>query len=198
MLQKVIFILGIVTASHVLTGCQSSIPASIKNPVTGSPSLQQVREQPQDYLTSQVRWGGIITEHKNRQSTSQLTIVAYPLNRSGRPDISKATEGRFIAEVSGFLEPEVYAKPREITITGTSSEVIDQLVGQYPYRYPMVKAQVHHLWPIKRPSDHNEPRPFWYDPWHDFYYPYHYPFYYPPHWHKPTIPKELIKNHDHH
>ncbi len=193
MTQKNIFTLSLVLASYLISACQSNIPESIKQPIEDSPTLHQVLQQPQNHLQQQVRWGGIITENNNQQSSSQLIIVGYPLNSSGRPDIHKITQGRFIAEVSGFLEPEVYKKPREITVTGTLSTMMTRSIGQYPYDYPVIKVEQYHLWPIKTEPVYRDPPPFWYDPWYHPYHFYDYPYYLPPHWHYPTIPKELIK-----
>ncbi|EQD59053.1 Outer membrane lipoprotein Slp, partial [mine drainage metagenome] len=56
---------------------------------------------------------------------------------------------RFVACHPGFYDPEVYAKGRELTVTGTLQGTVVRRVGQYDYPYPRVVADAIHLWPIR-------------------------------------------------
>ena len=55
-----------------------------------------------------MRWGGTIASVNNRDDdTTELQIVSRPLDRRGRPRHVDVSEGRFVAEVDGFLDPEI-------------------------------------------------------------------------------------------
>jgi outer membrane lipoprotein len=132
-----------------------------------------------------VRWGGVILDTENRQDTSSLTIVAFPLKDSGEPLVSDTSTGRFIAKFDEFLEPTIFSRDREITVTGKLMKTKTLDVDEYAYEYPVVQVEHHYIWPVRKdPAYSDYPRYWWYDPWYP--YPYYYPVYYPhyPHHHR--------------
>lgn len=161
----------------LVSGCQSNIPEEIRLSMEGAPGLAQVRQQPQDYISQSVRWGGLILDTENRQNTSRLTIMALPLNDSGKPSIYDNSPGRFIAVVDKFLEPLEFGRDRQITVIGSIVGTETLKVGEFPYIYPVVQVEQHHLWPKAIPTNyHNYPGYWRHDPW---FYPAYSPWYYP-------------------
>ena len=102
-----------------LSSCASRMPEKIQGEFDNAPDAVQAHAQPDKFLSQQVRWGGKILNIENRKNTSRLTIVAFPLNSYGRPENSDQSHGRFIAVIDKFLEPELYNKDREVTVTGS-------------------------------------------------------------------------------
>ncbi|MDT8452885.1 MAG: Slp family lipoprotein [Gammaproteobacteria bacterium] len=167
----------------LLSACASHVPPEIKQSLEGAPTLAEVRDQPQAYLSQKVRWGGVILNLENRQDTSWLTILAYPLNEQGKPQVSDHSSGRFIAEANDFLEPSVYSRDRKITVIGRLIKTETIKVGDFPYEHPVVDVSQRYLWPEEQElSDYNYPPYWWYDPWYYPYYPWHYPYY--PHYYR--------------
>src|SRR6185437_7046096 len=70
--------------------------------------------------------------------------------------------GRFVACKQGFYDPEVFAKGREITVTGSLDGTVQHKIGEYDYTYPRVAANTIYLWP-KRPIYMQRPDPW--GPW---------------------------------
>ena len=151
---------ALVAATALLAGCATTPPP----PPT--PSLQEVRANPQGYLGEEVRWGGLIAEVANRERETCVTVVGRQLESSGRPRDTDASQGRFIACVDGFLDPMVYQPGREFTVSGMVTGSESQRIGDFPYRYPVVKAVRHQLWEPEPDYYVVEPDPFWYDPWY--------------------------------
>ena len=169
----------------LMVACSSSIPVEIRQTLVNAPGVAQVRGQPDSYLSQQVRWGGMILETENKQNTSWLTIIAFPLSGNGGPQTYAASPGRFIAEVDEFLEPLVYSRNRLITVRGSFSKTETLKVGEYPYLYPVIEVDHHYLWPQKQEPRYVDHPPYWlYDPW---YYP-GYPWRYPPRYLVPYRP----------
>jgi outer membrane lipoprotein len=161
----------------MVTACSSHIQPEIKQPMEGSPGVAQVRGHVDDYRSQKVRWGGVIVNTENKDNSSQLLIVAFPLDDDGEPQVSDQSTGRFIAIVDEFLEPMVYSSERMITVVGTvlRAETLD--VGEFPYEYPVVQVEHSYLWPVREDLDYRDYPPYWwYDPWYP-YYPYYYPYY---------------------
>ena len=121
-----------------------------------------------------VRWGGSIVNTVPEKGQTCFTIVARPLDRTGRPRAGDKTLGRFIACAQGFYEPEVYAPHREVTVVGRLAGVETREVGGYSYHYPKVAADTVYLWEKKSrvsyPVYQFYPSPYYMG------YPYYYPY----------------------
>lgn len=176
-MQRIASHLIFVILALVLHGCASSIPKPISTPPPGNATLAEVRNNTEQFIGTQVRWGGAIDNVENRANETLVEIVGKELNRNGRPIEEDKSQGRFVARINGFLDPAIYAKGRLITVSGTIKEKIAKPIGEFMYSFPVVDAESYFLWqPLPKRSryDHD---PFWYyDPW----FPYPYPW-----WHRP-------------
>lgn len=135
---------------------------------------------------AQVRWGGQLIKTEPSQGQTCFYVLSHPLDSQARPRVDQPSEGRFVACHSGFYDPEIFTRGREVTVTGTLHGIVSRKVGDYDYPYPRVEAQTIYLWP-KRPRYimYRDP---WYDPWGPWPYwgpggfwgPAYYPYYYAP------------------
>lgn len=154
-------------------GC-ASVPPQIKVPPLGDPSISSVQKDAGSHRGELVRWGGSIVGIENKRDHTLVIVVAKDLGRSGRPQGSDYSPGRFIARVEGFLDPDVYKTGREATVYGPIEGQLTRKIGEKSYGYPVVKAETVYLWPdYNRYANHYSPY---------YYYPYYslrpYPFYY--------------------
>lgn len=117
-----------------------------------------------------IRWGGTIVSTEPEEERTCLDILARPLNLRAQPREGDRTLGRFRACQPGFMDPEVYAEGRQITVVGQIRELTQVIVGDYELTVPSVDAENIHLWREERRYGY----PYYYGP---HYYPYHYPFY---------------------
>lgn len=132
---------------------------------------------------TRVRWGGRIIETEPQELETCFFVLDEPLDSQARPQRREQSRGRFVACKQGFYDPEVYAKGRDITVTGTVDGSETRKVGDYDYAYPRVAADVVHLW-AKRPVYAPSPYPY-YDP---FFSPYYDPFWgFGPIWYPPRV-----------
>jgi len=92
-------------------------------------------------------WGGVIVSLENLKQSTELQIIAYPLNRNGRPDTDEPPTGRFIAVSTGYLESGDYARGRQVTVTGEIDRLREGKVGQADYLFPVMHVRDIHLWP---------------------------------------------------
>jgi len=131
----------------LLLGACASGPGFDTGGVDRSLTPQGVTTGPQAARGKQVLWGGAIIRTTNLKDSTQMEVVAYPLDAHERPQHDSAPLGRFILEQDGFLEPESYAEGRLITVVGTVSGTRAGQVGESDYDYPVVSARRIHLWP---------------------------------------------------
>ncbi|MGR9116352.1 MAG: Slp family lipoprotein [Gammaproteobacteria bacterium] len=94
-----------------------------------------------------MRWGGILLEAENGKTATTLHMLGYPLMYNGRPDVTAVAEGRFIININEFLDPAVYTKGRELTVTGRLLELKERPIGRKSLALPVIEAQQIYLWP---------------------------------------------------
>ncbi len=94
-----------------------------------------------------VRWGGSIVGVETRAAETCFEVLGRSLDVQARPRTVDASQGRFLACRSGFYDPAVFAKGRDITVTGTLRGHETRNVGKYPYDYPRVESDAVYLWP---------------------------------------------------
>lgn len=157
--------------------------ASIPKPLEGTYSdVTPASVQHDGAQTAQVRWGGQIIRTEPEADHTCFFVLAQPLDNTARPKSHAETMGRFVACKSGFYDPEVFTKGREVTFTGTVNGTMSGKVGQFEYTYPRLDASVVYLWP-KRPLiiRYNDPfyDPFW-GPWGPYWNSFYSPLWYPP------------------
>jgi outer membrane lipoprotein len=147
----------------LLAGCVTPAPQGEVSTL----SVGEVRETTPT-TPAPVRWGGTITRVTNLESgVTQLEVVSRPLRRNGRPLHNDKSDGRFLAEVNEFLDPEIVKAGRDITVTGSVSDVQEGSVGEAVYAFPLVLVESYHYWKVQ-PVQTQRHFPHWnqYDPFH--------------------------------
>jgi outer membrane lipoprotein len=162
--------LSLAAAIALLGGC-----ATIPQPLAGNyANVSTASAQQGGAGGTRVRWGGEIIKTEPGQQQTCFYLLSRPLDSQARPQSGSAgdNQGRFVACRSGFYDPEVFTRGRELTITGTVHGTVTQKVGDYDYAYPRVEADVVYLWP-KRAMYSNYPAGGYYDPfWGPGFGPY--------------------------
>ncbi|MEW8295124.1 MAG: Slp family lipoprotein [Candidatus Thiodiazotropha sp.] len=98
-----------------------------------------------------LQWGGVIVESQNLQQTTEVQILAFPLDADGRPETDATSIGRFIALLPGYLELEEYAVGRRVTATGRFTANREGMVADSSYTFPVLACDELTLWPEREP-----------------------------------------------
>ena len=132
----------------LLSACAVTPPFSedLLHNVNRSMSPEQAVKN--DAKDVEVMWGGVIVNASNTPDHTDFSVLYYPLDASQRPDRTQAARHRFIVRYPGYLETMVYAPGREITVIGKLQGVEEGKIGDAPYRFPVLKADRIHLWPL--------------------------------------------------
>lgn len=138
-----------------LAACASSPKFDVRD-VDPLLTPQRAVERADDVKEFRILWGGIIVGSRNAEKTTQLEVIAYPLDKNQRPRPDRETLGRFFADYSGYLETVDYAPGREITVLGTLSAPRAVRVDNVTNSFPAVTTRDVYLWPKR--SDDSEPR----------------------------------------
>ncbi len=78
----------------------------------------EIQRDPKSYLGRTVLWGGIIIETTNRDLETYIKVTKTALDYEKRPTKVDRSEGRFMIQYKGFLDPVIYKEGRRITIVG--------------------------------------------------------------------------------
>lgn len=153
----------------LLAGCAAQAPPFVREVPPDNPVLARVSVDLSAYVGRRLRWGGSIEQLENHAQETWLEIVERPLDDSGQPRLSDQSGGRFIAKISGFLDPVIYTRGRDITVTGSVEGDSSRKIGDFDYRFVVVKVAAAHLWPLLIPAPAMYYDPFWYDPWYPYW-----------------------------
>lgn len=132
-----------------------------------------------------VRWGGSIIDARAEKDSTCFEVLSRRLDKYLRPELGDQTAGRFIACKKGFYDPEVFARGREVTLTGRIRNFEVRQIDEFNYRYPVLDVDQLVLWEVREEvMVIDQP----YDP---FFYPYYWggPYWGPhPYYRHPHMP----------
>lgn len=155
-------------AALALAGCASSVPRSIRDAPATQLSVAEVQQASDRAIGQRVRWGGSIIAVVNLERSTQIEVLSRPLDRDGEPRPAADGQGRFIAELPGFVDPAGYPQDRLLTVVGPVTGVVTRAVGEYPYPYPVLAATSRYLWPeqVAVPYPYTPYGWYGYSPWY--------------------------------
>jgi len=166
-------LLGLLALLIFLGGC-SIVPRELRKEIDRSISFKELKANPDAHVGRTVVLGGEIIETKNLKDRTELEILQKPLGRRDVPIEIVGSEGRFLVNHPGYLDPAVYRRGRYVTVVGEVTGERSRMIGESEYRYPIISAKFLHLWPC--PRRYYWPYyPYYYYPY--YYYPYYYPYY---------------------
>ncbi len=167
-----------------LGACATTPPSPEEQALRDSPTVLDVQRSPESFLGRRVRWGGSVIGVENREDVTVVELLSRPLLPSTRPDTTARAQGRFLARIQGFVDPEELPRGKWLTLVGTLEGVEKKRLGDYLYVFPVMKVERKTMWrdaafydrPLRSypyPYPHRDP---FYDP---FYDPYYDPFMHP-------------------
>jgi outer membrane lipoprotein len=140
----------------LLAGCAHVISKQVLNEVDKNATFPQVAKDPDAFRGKTVLFGGAIIETKNLSDKTAVTVLQLPLGRRGEPAAGDVSEGRFIIQASGFLDPAIYSPGRKITVAGRVAGKEKRPLGEIEYTYPVIEKRELYLWPAEAAS--SEPK----------------------------------------
>ncbi len=133
------------------SGCVSSsdvVPETFKAQIDSSVTFQQLLEEPTSHHGAVVLLGGEVLSAKRLTQGTRIEILQLPLNESEEPVHDRtASEGRFLAVESSFLDPATLPPNTRVTLVGAVTGVTTANLDEMEYGYPTVTIQHLHVWP---------------------------------------------------
>ena len=104
-------------------------------------------EETEAYKGRTVILGGYILQTENLASETILKVLQAPFRVGEEPDLRDLSQGRFVVYFKGFLDPEVYARDRAITVAGTVIGSDVEKIGEERVRFLKIEHREIYLWP---------------------------------------------------
>ncbi len=145
----------------LLAACATVVPPELARQVDQGLTLAKARENPQAAMDKVVLWGGRIIRTVNKPRGTLIEVLQVPLDLEDRPKKTYDSSGRFIVSMSGFFDPEVYHKGREVTVVGQVVGVEELPIGETHYKYVLLRGKELKLWE-PRPQYHRSYGPSFY------------------------------------
>jgi outer membrane lipoprotein len=174
----------------ILPACAPVVSQQLRDRADVALPFAYLMRNPQYYEGRTVIVGGYVLETHGGPEGSELTVLQAPLSSRQRPGASDLSQGRFVAQSSKWLDPEVFRKGRQVTVGGRVLGGTRQTPGDPTPSYPLIEAEEIYLWPQEVVAS----SPY-YGPDFTFYYGYGYPYFYwqwgpawpypGPYWHYP-------------
>jgi len=161
----------------ILAGLSFSACTTIPEQLKGEYTTLKPENATEKDIGTPVRWGGVVLETRPEANYTCFEILSKQLQKSMRPGVSDQSGGRFIACKSGFYDPEVFDKGREVTATGKLIHIDTRKIGEYDYHFPVLDIEFMSLWPERKERVYYDYRGayrpyYWHYPNYGFYYRY--------------------------
>lgn len=144
-------------------------------------AFEDVVKDPGFFNGRVVLWGGVIIETVNRPDVTLIFVRQTELDFQKQPKDLDKSSGRFIVRYGGFLDPAIYSKDRELTVSGAIAGKEERLVGEHRYVYPVINARDIRLWEKRQDYPYYYDPPFWGPPY-PYWGPYPYGWRRHPYW----------------
>lgn len=133
------------------SGCAAGpdvVPKTLKTQIDSDLTFSKILEDPMSHQGAVVLWGGEVLSAKRLTEGTRLEILQLPLGSSEEPVIDKtASEGRFLAFESSFLDPATLPPNTRVTLVGEVTGATKAHLDEMDYRYPTLRVKHLHVWP---------------------------------------------------
>ncbi len=178
--KKDVLKMGILTGLLVvvLPSCStvSPYPKELEPQIDHTLSYTELKSDPSVHKGKTVLMGGVVLSPKTTDNGTRLEILQLPLASDYEPAGDRmATEGRFLALNSTFLDPAVVPAGSRVTIVGEVTDPMTLPLDETTYTYPTLLIKHLKLWSVPSDSSHWNSRPFFgpYYGWGPFWGPYY-------------------------
>ena len=131
-----------------LASCAPVISKQIRDQVKPDLTLREVLKDPEHYKGQMVILSGVIIETKNTKEGTLLTVLQRPAGFRGKPKDVDESEGRFLALDIRYLDVNVFAKGRVVTVGGEVQGKRVLPLDEIEYAYPLIYVKEIYLWPV--------------------------------------------------
>jgi outer membrane lipoprotein len=155
---KVLILIGLISW---LTGCAHVISSEMRARARNDLAFSAVLANPDAYAGETIIWGGQVIDTLNVEGLTLIKVLQMPIDYTEMPEDEEMSQGRFMAQVQGYADPEVYRKGRMLTLAGTIIGKKIEPLSAMEYVYPLVEVKEIYLWKSYPGPYGPYPGPYW-------------------------------------
>ncbi len=147
----------------LLQGCIYPISGDLVAKTDRTVTFEILQADPDLYKGRLIILGGSIAAVTSLAEGSLIDVYQAPLDYWGKPIRTNGVKGRFLIYTLVYIDPDVYAPGREITVAGEIEGTTLKLSENSEltkYTYPVLVSKELKLWPRTRGPE----EPDWWDP----------------------------------
>ncbi len=175
--RRTLYTLIFLLAAALTTSC-AVVSKDVKKIARKDIAIERLLQNPEKYIGQTVLLGGYVLETRNQPKKTEIVVLQTPLSFWDEPGPRDESRGRFVGVSEMFLDPEIFAKNRKVTLAGRVIGTRVDSVGTHPYPYLLLETLEVYLWPKfsgyrRYPypyADPFYPHPFYRDPFYRDYY----------------------------
>ena len=135
-------LIGLASFVMVISSACSTAPEQLK----GEYSTLRPMDVSEQNLETPIRWAGVIFETLPQESHTCIAVLAKPIEKSMRPQMTGQSDGRFIACTRGYYDPDILKVEGGVTLTGRIIHIDKRAHENYDYLVPVVEVDSITLW----------------------------------------------------
>ncbi|MGB5833022.1 MAG: Slp family lipoprotein [Thiohalocapsa sp.] len=143
----------------LLAGCVSS-PDRCRKPIGERALTPAVAAERADVIGQAITWGGTLVGSRNLPDSTELEVLAYPLDSCGRPRTGDDPLGRFVVRRPGYLETADLRPGRDVTASGRIIASSEGRIGEAAYQFPVLEDANPKIWPERAAGNRGGVRPW--------------------------------------
>lgn len=164
--KHIVFSRSLTMVLFLIAGCAPVISKQVREQVRPEVTFSAVLQEPERYKGQMIIFSGIVIKTENTKEGTLIQVLQRPAGFRGRPQDVDETGGRFLALDSRYLDTDVFAKGRSVTVAGEIQGKRILPLDKIEYSYPLIHVKELYLWPMEK----------------QYYSPYPSYYYYPDYW----------------
>src|SRR4030066_2077412 len=106
MLSRIHISFIILFSFTIISGCAHVISEDVRAKIDPAIAFKEVQQDPNQYKGKTILWGGVILQSlPEKDGTTLLEVLQWPLSWRGEPRRSVTFEGKFVILVKENLDP---------------------------------------------------------------------------------------------
>ncbi len=138
-------------------GCVSDpnvVPETFQSQIDPSLTFPEMLKDPTVHKGAVVLLGGEVLVAKRLMEGTRLEIMQLPLDEAEEPVFDRsASQGRFLAIESSFLDPATLPTNTRVTLVGEVTGVTHANLDEMKYPYPTLTIKHLYVWPERERHD---------------------------------------------
>ncbi|QSR88429.1 Slp family lipoprotein [Methylacidiphilum caldifontis] len=143
-----------------LTSCAPFTNVRMES-VKKQPTFLELLAKPQKYKGQEVWLGGTVAALNKKGQKTLMEVIELPLDDNGRPQIDYPSGGKFIAEVSQQIDPDLFTIGTPLTMIGNVMGKAPGLLPEGGILLPLIRVK--RIMPWKEKMSYGKNSSNWFD-----------------------------------